>query len=65
MLPNDVRDLLELRPGDQVCYLVSGDPVRLVHPRKVMILCGSLRGDAAPGRADAAADDCGPERTDR
>lgn len=64
-LPKGVRDLLGLRPGDRVRYLVSGGQVRLLRPRKVMTLCGSLRGDTAPERAAAAADDPAPERADR
>lgn len=44
-LPKDVRDRLGLAPGDKVRYLIIGDEVRLVRPRKVMTLCGSLPHD--------------------
>lgn len=41
-LPKDVRDRLGLSPGDRVRYLIVGDEIRLVRPRKVMSLCGTL-----------------------
>ena len=41
-LPKDVRDRLGLAPGDKVRYLIIGDEIRLVRPRKVMTLCGTL-----------------------
>ena len=46
-LPKDVRDRLGLSPGDKVRYLIIGAEIRLVRPRKVMTLCGSLphKGD--------------------
>lgn len=65
MLPKDIRDLLGLRTGDRIRYLASGDQVRLVRPRKVMTLCGSLLGDTAPEGAEAAGDGRTPERTER
>lgn len=52
-LPKDIRDLLGLRPGDRVRYLITGDEVRLVRPRKIMTLCGSLRHDGAASAGDA------------
>ena len=47
-LPRDIRQHLGLKPGDRVRYLVIGDEVRLVRPRKVMTLCGALRHAGAP-----------------
>ena len=47
-LPKDVRDRLGLAPGDKVRYLIIGDEVRLVRPRKVMTLCGRLPHDGDP-----------------
>ena len=42
-LPKDVRDLLGLEPGDRIRYLVTGDSVRILRPRKAMSLCGALK----------------------
>ena len=47
-LPKDVREHLGLAPGDRVRYLIVGDEVRLVRPRKVMSLCGALPHDGPP-----------------
>ena len=47
-LPRDIRRHLGLNPGDRVRYLVIGDEVRLVRPRKVMSLCGALQHTGAP-----------------
>ena len=47
-LPRDIRQHLGLNPGDRVRYLVIGDEVRLVRPRKVMSLCGALRHAGKP-----------------
>ncbi len=44
-LPKGVREALGLAPGDKVRYLVVGDEVRIVRPRPVMTLAGSLRHD--------------------
>lgn len=41
-LPKDVRDLLGLEAGDRIRYLVTGDTVRILRPRKAMSLCGAL-----------------------
>ena len=51
-LPKDVRDRLGLAPGDKVRYLITGDEIRLVRPRKVMTLCGSLPYDGDPVSLD-------------
>ena len=51
-LPRDIRQHLGLNPGDRVRYLVIGDEVRLVRPRKVMTLCGALRHAGAPVSLD-------------
>ncbi|MEM8821344.1 MAG: AbrB/MazE/SpoVT family DNA-binding domain-containing protein [Pseudomonadota bacterium] len=51
-LPKDVREHLGLKPGDKVRYLVIGDEVRLVRPRKVMSLCGSLPYEGDPVSLD-------------
>lgn len=47
-LPKDVRDHLGLMPGDKIRYLIVGHEVRLIRPRKVMSLCGSLGHDGPP-----------------
>ncbi|MEM7525245.1 MAG: AbrB/MazE/SpoVT family DNA-binding domain-containing protein [Pseudomonadota bacterium] len=47
-LPKDVRDRLGVGPGDKVRYLVIGDEVRIVKPRKAMSLCGALKHEGAP-----------------
>lgn len=41
-LPKDVRALLGLEAGDRIRYLVTGDTVRILRPRKAMSLCGAL-----------------------
>ena len=47
-MPKDVRDRLGLAPGDKVRYLIIGDEIRLVRPRKVMTLCGTLPHHGEP-----------------
>lgn len=47
-LPKDVRDLLGLEPGDRIRYLVTGDTVRILRPRKAMSLCGALKHEGPP-----------------
>ena len=47
-LPKSVREALGLAPGDKVRYLVLGDEVRIVRPRKVLTLAGTLRHDGPP-----------------
>lgn len=51
-LPKDVREHLGLKAGDKVRYLVIGDEVRLVRPRKVMSLSGSLPHEGEPVSLD-------------
>ncbi|MEO1724818.1 MAG: AbrB/MazE/SpoVT family DNA-binding domain-containing protein [Pseudomonadota bacterium] len=51
-LPKDVREHLGLKAGDKVRYLVVDDEVRLVRPRKVMSLCGSLPHEGDPVSLD-------------
>ncbi|MEO1460267.1 MAG: AbrB/MazE/SpoVT family DNA-binding domain-containing protein [Pseudomonadota bacterium] len=51
-LPKDVREHLGLKAGDKVRYLVIGDEVRLVRPRSVMSLCGSLPYEGDPVSLD-------------
>lgn len=51
-LPKPVRDRLGLAPGDKVRYLVLGDEVRIVRPRPVMELAGSLRHAGPPVSLD-------------
>ncbi|MEM8625082.1 MAG: AbrB/MazE/SpoVT family DNA-binding domain-containing protein [Pseudomonadota bacterium] len=51
-LPKDVRKHLGLKAGDKVRYLVVDDGVRLVRPRKVMSLCGSLPHEGDPVSLD-------------
>ena len=51
-LPKGVREALGLEPGDKVRYLVLGDEVRILRPRKVMTLAGSLKHDGAPVSLD-------------
>ncbi len=51
-LPKDVRDLLRLEPGDRIRYLVTGDTVRILRPRKAMSLCGALNHDGPPVSLD-------------
>lgn len=41
-LPKDVRDVLKLKPGDKLRYLVVGDEVRILRPRKAISLAGAL-----------------------
>jgi AbrB family looped-hinge helix DNA binding protein len=52
-LPKDVRDLLGLEPGDRIRYLVAGDSVRILRPRKAMSLCGVLKREGAPVSLEA------------
>jgi len=52
-LPKDVRDLLGLQPGDRIRYLVTGDSVRILRPRKAMSLCGALQHEGPPVGLDA------------
>ena len=52
-LPKDVRDLLGLEPGDRIRYLVTGDTVRILRPRKAMSLCGALKHDGLPVTLEA------------
>jgi AbrB family looped-hinge helix DNA binding protein len=52
-LPKDVRDLLGLQPGDRIRYLVTGDSVRILRPRKAMSLCGALQHAGSPVSLDA------------
>lgn len=52
-LPKDVRDLLGLQPGDRIRYLVTGDTVRILRPRKAMSLCGALQGEGPPVSLEA------------
>lgn len=47
-LPRDIREHLGLGPGDRVRYIVIGEEVRLVRPRKVQSLCGALRHAGEP-----------------
>ena len=42
-LPKDVRELLGVEAGDRIRYLVTGDSVRILRPRKAMSLCGALK----------------------
>jgi AbrB family looped-hinge helix DNA binding protein len=51
-LPKEVRERLGLTPGAKVRYLVIGDEVRLVRPRKVMSLCGALTHEGDPVSLD-------------
>ena len=44
-LPKDVRDVLNLKPGDKLRYLVIGDEVRILRPRKALSLAGALSYD--------------------
>ena len=52
-LPKDVRDLLGLEPGDRIRYLVTGDTVRILRPRKAMSLCGALKHEGPPVSLEA------------
>ena len=69
-LPRDIREHLGPGPGDRVRYIVIGEEVRLVRPRKVQSLCGALRHAGEPvaledmDRAvrDGAAGMAGPAR---
>lgn len=47
-LPKEVREQLSLQPGDRVRYLIHGDEVRILRPRKAMSLCGMLGHDGPP-----------------
>ena len=51
-LPKSVREALNLAPGDKVRYLVLGDEVRIVRPRKVLTLAGTLHHDGPPVSLD-------------
>lgn len=46
-LPKDVRDLLGVGAGDRIRYLVTGDSVRILRPRKAMSLCGALKHEGS------------------
>ena len=47
-LPKDVREALNLQPGDRVRYMIlDGGEVRLVRSRPVMGLAGMLQHDGA------------------
>lgn len=52
-LPKDVRELLGLEPGDRIRYLVTGDTVRILRPRKAMSLCGVLKREGEPVTLEA------------
>lgn len=52
-LPKDVRDLLGLKPGDRIRYLVTGGAVRILRPRKAMSLCGALKHEGPPVTLEA------------
>ena len=41
-LPKDIRDALNLKPGDKLRYLLVGDEVRILRPRKALSLAGAL-----------------------
>jgi len=41
-LPKDIRDVLNLRPGDKLRYLIVGEEVRILRPRKAISLAGAL-----------------------
>lgn len=47
-LPKDIRDVLKLKPGDKLRYLIIGDEVRILRPRKALSLAGALahKGEA-------------------
>lgn len=47
-LPKDVRKFLGVDTGDRVRYLIIGNEVRLLKPRKIMSLSGSLKHDGSP-----------------
>ena len=47
-LPKDVREHLGLGPGDKLRYMIVGDEIRIVRPRKVASLCGCLHHDGPP-----------------
>jgi AbrB family looped-hinge helix DNA binding protein len=47
-LPKDVRELLGVEAGDRIRYLVTGDSVRILRPRKAMSLCGALKHEGSP-----------------
>lgn len=51
-LRKDVREHLGLETGDKVRHLIIGDEVRLVRPRKVMSVCGSLPHEGDPVSLD-------------
>ncbi len=46
-LPKDVRDLLGLEAGDRIRYIVTGESVRILRPRKAMSLCGALKREGS------------------
>jgi bifunctional DNA-binding transcriptional regulator/antitoxin component of YhaV-PrlF toxin-antitoxin module len=48
-----VRDLLGLKPGDRIRYLVTGDAIRILRPRKAMSLCGVLAREGEPVTLEA------------
>ncbi len=47
-LPKDIRDVLNLKPGDKLRYLIIGDEVRILRPRKVISLAGALAHKGTP-----------------
>lgn len=49
-LPRDVRQALNLQPGDRLRYLIlDGGEVRIARSRPVMSLGGMLRGQGKSG----------------
>ncbi len=47
-LPKDIRDVLNLKPGDKLRYLIIGDEVRILRPRKAISLAGALSHKGKP-----------------
>ncbi len=44
-LPKDVRSLLNVKPGDKVCYLLLDGEVRILKARPLSSLKGMLKSD--------------------
>ena len=42
-LPKELRDELQLKPGDKLRYLVSGDVVQIIKPRPLSEMAGCAR----------------------
>jgi AbrB family looped-hinge helix DNA binding protein len=51
-IPKEVRELMELQPGDEVAWIVAGKSVKLVRVPRVDEMKGTLKGYDVSGYRD-------------